>query len=96
MVLSSDYIENFSKLLENFKLNKLKKIVSGGETRAQSVFNGLKTIKDAEIIAVHDGARPLVNCVEITKTIEKAKETGAACLGWESYGHNQRSFGREN
>jgi 2-C-methyl-D-erythritol 4-phosphate cytidylyltransferase len=80
LVLASDYIEKFSKLLENFQLNKLTKIVSGGETRAESVINGLNSIERAKIIAVHDGARPLVTDEEITKTIEKAKETGAACL----------------
>lgn len=80
VVLSTDYIENFSKLLGNYSITKLQEIVSGGETRAQSVFNGLNSIKDAEIVAVHDGARPLVTCEEISQTIKKAKETGAACL----------------
>ena len=56
--------------------------VSGGETRAASVWNGLQAIKSdkAEIVAVHDGARPLVTAEEISRTIEKAGETGAACL----------------
>jgi 2-C-methyl-D-erythritol 4-phosphate cytidylyltransferase len=34
----------------------------------------------ADIVAVHDGARPLVAVDEITRTVEKAYETGAACL----------------
>ena len=34
----------------------------------------------AEIIAVHDGARPLVTPEEITECVLKAKETGAAIL----------------
>ncbi len=29
---------------------------------------------------MHDGARPFVTCAEIAATVEKAKETGAACL----------------
>ena len=33
-----------------------------------------------EIVVVHDGARPLVDVEEISRTVEKAKETGAACL----------------
>lgn len=82
LVLSTDEIEIFSRTLEKFNLNKLKKTVSGGKTRAESVWNALKTIdeKTAEIIAVHDGVRPFVAGEEITKTIEKAKEKGAACL----------------
>ena len=35
---------------------------------------------ETEIVAVHDGARPLVSCQEITETIRLATETGAACL----------------
>lgn len=81
LVLSADEIENFQKLAENYSLKKLNKIVAGGETRAESVFNGLKAIDEtSEIVAVHDGARPLVSSKEISATIEKARETGAACL----------------
>ena len=62
-------------------VSKLEKVIAGGETRAHSVFNGLNAVNaDAEIVAVHDGARPLVTVEEIEATIAKAKETGAACL----------------
>ena len=55
-------------------------VVAGGSTRAESVRNGLDAVGDAEIVAVHDGARPLVTVDEIERTIAKAKESGAACL----------------
>lgn len=62
-------------------VSKLEKVVAGGETRAHSVLNGLNAVNaDTEIVAVHDGARPLVTVEEIEATIAKAKETGAACL----------------
>jgi len=62
-------------------VSKLEKVVAGGETRAHSVLNGLNAVNaDTEIVAVHDGARPLVTVDEIEATIAKAKETGAACL----------------
>ena len=80
LVLSSDQMTRFSKIAEKFKIKKLEKIISGGKTRAESVFSGIKAIEKAEIVAVHDGARPLVSGKEITLTVEKAKETGAACL----------------
>ena len=82
LVLSASEIENFTRLVEGHRLKKLKKIVGGGKNRAESVLNGLKSVdeKTAEIVAVHDGARPLVTVEEITRTIEKAAETGAACL----------------
>ena len=59
--------------------SKVTNVVAGGSTRAESVRNGLDAT-DADIVAVHDGARPLVTVDEIERTIAKAKETGAACL----------------
>ena len=60
---------------------KLESVVAGGSTRAESVWNGLNAVgEDIEIVAVHDGARPLVTVDEIERTIAKANETGAACL----------------
>ncbi len=82
LVLPAAEIENFSKIAGKYNLKKLVKTIAGGDTRAESVWNGLSEINSAaaEIVAVHDGARPLVTVEEITKTIERAKETGAACL----------------
>lgn len=81
LVLAKNEIENFRKIAQNHSIKKLKKTITGGKTRAESVSNGLKAIDAAsEIVAVHDGARPLVTVDEITATIEKARETGAACL----------------
>lgn len=82
LVLSSNEIENFQPNIEKYNLKKPVKIVAGGQTRAESVLNGLNSIEaeKTEIIAVHDGARPLVSSDEITQTIEKARKTGAACL----------------
>lgn len=82
LILSAAEIENFRKTLEKYSLKKISKIIAGGATRAESVRNGLNQIDDKkiEIVAVHDGARPLVTAAEIARTIEKARETGAACL----------------
>lgn len=82
LVLSAAQTRNFSDITEKYDLKKLKKIIAGGATRAESVWNGLMSVnaETAEIIAVHDGARPLVTCTEITAAVEKARETGAACL----------------
>lgn len=70
--------------ISNFKseISKITSIVTGGATRSESVKNGLDVIETAtvNIVAVHDGARPLVSVDEIAQTIQKANETGAACL----------------
>lgn len=82
LILSAAEIENFRRILSQYPLRKISKIVAGGDTRAASVLNGLNAIDGTtiEIVAVHDGARPLVTIEEITKTVEKARETNAACL----------------
>jgi len=82
LVLSLNEVANFQTIAEKFKLTKLKKIVAGGKTRAESVFNGLNAVDtdSTEVVAVHDGARPFVSIEEIAVTIEKARQTGAACL----------------
>ena len=81
LVLSANETTNFKKITANYNLTKLKYIVAGGKTRAESVFNGLNSVDEsAKIVAVHDGARPFVSCEEISAAIEKANEIGAACL----------------
>jgi 2-C-methyl-D-erythritol 4-phosphate cytidylyltransferase len=81
LVLAENEINDFRQTRTRGDFSKLKTVVAGGETRAASVRNGLEAISpNSEIVAVHDGARPLVTPEEITQTIEKARETGAAIL----------------
>ncbi len=82
LVLSEEGREEFKIQNSKFKISKLKSIAVGGPTRAESVRNGLEAIDapDDMIVAVHDGARPLVTSDEIAAVIAKAAETGAACL----------------
>jgi 2-C-methyl-D-erythritol 4-phosphate cytidylyltransferase len=80
VVLAADEIEKFSSRPEIKALPNIK-FVEGGSTRTESVYNGLMAVDPATaIVAVHDGARPLTTPDEITRTIERASETGAACL----------------
>lgn len=81
LVLPEDEINTFVPIAESSKIGKLKRIVVGGPTRAESVRNGLEAVDPStDIVAVHDGARPLVTGKEIAAVIERAAETGAACL----------------
>ena len=82
LVLPSTETAKFLQIAEKYNLKKLSKVVAGGKTRSESVWKGLSAVRaaTAEIVAVHDGARPLVAVEEITATISKAQEIGAACL----------------
>ena len=70
------------KLAENYNITKFKCAVKGGETRQQSVFSAfMHTDKSTRFIAVHDGARPLVDPEHIKKCIKDASVFGGAVLG---------------
>lgn len=61
---------------------KVKKITLGGDSRAESVRNGIKVAdEEAKYFAIHDGARPLITVDEIQRVVEAAFEVGAATLG---------------
>src|SRR6185503_14466519 len=61
VVLGADRIDGFDRS----RFAKVTAVVSGGKTRAESVANGIAAVTDdTELIAVHDGARPLVSLDE--------------------------------
>lgn len=60
---------------------KVKKIITGGKRRQDSVYNGLcETGTDVEIVLIHDIVRPLVRKEQIEAVIHKVKESHAAIL----------------
>ena len=79
-VLPPEETANFLSFAQDFGLKKVWRAVAGGATRAQSVLRGLMTISEAEIVAVHDGVRPLVTPDEIDATVLAARANGAAIL----------------
>jgi len=55
------------------------KVVEGGATRMGSVRNGMAALSpDVEVVAVHDGARPLITRELVSACLEEAMESGAA------------------
>lgn len=67
---------------KQFNITKLKYVVTGGETGQQSIFNGLKAIRDNhnddDIVMIHDGNRPMVGQDLITDNLVKQKKYGSA------------------
>ena len=78
VVCSEDNEDSLRELAKGF--NKPITQVRGGESRAESVYNGISACVDADIICVHDCARPFITKEIITKTLEAAQKTGAACV----------------
>lgn len=82
VVTRDDLREQVEQILKDGGITKLTMVVAGGKTRAESVQKGINWCsKKCGLIAVHDGARPLVSQRIITDTIYMAAKTGAAVPG---------------
>ena len=63
-------------------MDKVKAIVKGGDSRQESVQLGMNALSaGVKLVAVHDGARPLVSQAVIDRTIRTARTYGAAAPG---------------
>ncbi len=79
VVTRSDLIAPIGRMCKDYSLSKVTKVVMGGETRSASVFAGLREVgKRTELVAIHDGARPLVTRAVIDRAILQAASCGAA------------------
>ncbi|MCU0652031.1 MAG: 2-C-methyl-D-erythritol 4-phosphate cytidylyltransferase [Candidatus Omnitrophica bacterium] len=68
--------------IKKYRLKKVMKIILGGKERQDSVFNGLKSINAAaDLVLIHDAARPCINTKLILALISESKKTGAAIAG---------------
>ncbi len=68
--------------LESYKCKypKIKAVVAGGATRQESVKNATDLVsEECTILAIHDGARPLITTEDIDGIIEMAEKVGAVC-----------------
>jgi 2-C-methyl-D-erythritol 4-phosphate cytidylyltransferase len=75
-------IEEFRSLAKEFGVTKLKAVVAGGETRQQSIFKAYSEVsRETRFVAVHDGARPLVDPCKIRQCLKDASVFGGAALG---------------
>ena len=79
VVTREDLLVEVSRLCQDYSLNKVRKVIVGGAERIHSVQAGLReTDPEAELIAIHDGARPLVTGEVIQEAIAAARKSGAA------------------
>lgn len=91
--MAFDNIEGIEKIIfvtNNFAYDTIKEyaekylktnfeIIYGGDTRQQSVDNGIAVSK-AEYICIHDGARPFITSEVIERCLEDAKKYGGAVV----------------
>lgn len=59
----------------------VSRVAFGGETRRESVYNGLCSLPaDVDIVAIHDAARPFVTPCIIAATVDSAREYGSGVI----------------
>ncbi len=76
-----NWIPFLEKQLRKFEINKVVKVVPGGQTGQASIYNGLKAAQeiaraDATVL-IHDGVRPLITEQTITDNLRKVEECGS-------------------
>ena len=81
LVVTSDALRPEIETWRSSGLDKITQILTGGAERHLSVLAGLQALNPAcEIVAVHDGARPLISVAQITRCVEAARTQAAvAC-----------------
>lgn len=78
LVLPVDYTDMGQEIIDAYFEKERIRITAGGDTRFQSVKNGLSLIEDESIIFVHDAVRCLITTDLIHRCYAQAVETGSA------------------
>lgn len=82
VVCVKEYIEELKGLLRRFGITKVKKIVPGGDTGHDSIYQGLLAMEESyqkdDIVLIHDGVRPLIDEELITSNIDAVRKYGNA------------------
>lgn len=71
LVVNKEDKESVKKEIAAF-YDKITYVVTGGKTRTESVYRGLKKIKSCKLVLIHDGVRPFVSYNLISSCIENA------------------------
>src|ERR1700758_559876 len=81
LVANEESIKAFGGLVGEYGLKKVAAVVAGGADRHLSVWKGLGALSEgADLVAVHDGARPLISSATISKAMLLATKFGAVAL----------------
>ena len=78
LVLPADYTDLGQEIIDAYFDKDKIKLTVGGDTRFQSVKNGLQLVKDDSIIFVHDGVRCLLSEKLIHRCYTEAVQSGTA------------------
>lgn len=69
------------EIVEKYDLQKVKAVIPGGRERYDSVYEGLKAVKNADYVLIHDGARPVLTRDIILRSMETVQRENACVVG---------------
>lgn len=69
------------EIVKKYQFKKVCSIIEGGKERYNSVYNGLRAIKDTNYVLIHDGARPFISEDIINNTIKEVQIHKACIVG---------------
>jgi len=78
LVLPDAEIISWTKLCDQYRFSIPHQVIAGGDTRFQSVKNGLSQVSKCDLIAIHDGVRPFVSHETLTRCFNCADQNGTA------------------
>ena len=79
IVTREDLMVPIGTLCSQRGITKVRRVVKGGDSRTESVLAGLgETAPEADLIAIHDGARPFLSLEVMEAAIATARARGAA------------------
>jgi 2-C-methyl-D-erythritol 4-phosphate cytidylyltransferase len=78
LVLPIAYTDMGQEIIDAFFDKERVRITAGGDTRFQSVKNGLTLVDEESIVFVHDGVRCLLTTELVHRCFKQATETGTA------------------
>lgn len=83
LAVRASELEHVARQLAHYGLAEKVRVVTGGETRQESVAAALRSLDAApdDIVLVHDAVRPLIDAATIERTIEAIAKHGAAIVG---------------
>jgi 2-C-methyl-D-erythritol 4-phosphate cytidylyltransferase len=95
LALPESAMSEMELIAERYRLHKISKMVLGGVKRQDSVRNVLDrlTLKESDIVIVHDGVRPFIETKRITHLLKVCKEYDAAVLAVQPKDTIRRSTG---
>ncbi|MDP2211295.1 MAG: 2-C-methyl-D-erythritol 4-phosphate cytidylyltransferase, partial [Candidatus Aquicultor sp.] len=84
VVVAEENVQKCLEVIDIYGIVKADRVVVGGDERRDSVYNGLLAVAEFEgvdLVAVHDGARPLVTPRLIDEVVDAAGDCDGAVAG---------------